>query len=133
MTISINSRPRSEFARYSRSFSQSSFRPSARTELTTLDSSTKTSTRCVRIGLQCLPSFARRNWKINWSEANHHKFLEIYDESWTEKCGHVFPARRYLPREAGVRMVDFCPTTTRVRLFRAGLVCRMGNQNSLPP
>src|SRR5271157_3980543 len=54
MTISISSRPSSAFARWSRSFSQSSFRPIARTELTTFDSSTKTSTLRVRIGLACI-------------------------------------------------------------------------------
>src|SRR5271166_5327491 len=63
MTISISSRPSSAFARWSRSFSQSSFRPIARTELTTFDSSTKTSTLRVRIGLACIG----------------HKSLEICD------------------------------------------------------
>src|SRR6266403_989733 len=65
MTISINSRPSSAFARWCRSLSQSNFRPSARTELTTLDSSTKTSTLAVRIESECLLSFSVEQFQID--------------------------------------------------------------------
>src|SRR5271165_2729408 len=119
MTISISSRPSSAFARWSRSFSQSSFRPIARTELTTFDSSTKTSTLRVRIGLACRILWPRPGASfLSPTLAGQHKLISFRIDAHREMW-RLIPFRLRLALQLTAASRHFPPARDNVRYLKA--------------
>src|SRR5271166_555133 len=122
MTISISSRPSSAFARWSRSFSQSSFRPIARTELTTFDSSTKTSTLRVRIG-QNAESFGYVSESSSFCRGlaplpSQHKLISLRIDAHREMW-RLIPFRLWLTLQLTAASLHFPPACDNVRYLKA--------------